>query len=96
MDEKKYVAKDYQHSNNEWLGLFGKKDQNVYKSYLNICLFYIGPFVTTAIFSILLYPRIVYITKKIFKLKSFFSINMVILILNIILGCCSYTFVFQY
>ncbi len=41
-------------------------------------MFYIAPFVTTAIFSIFLYPRAVYVVKKLFKLKTFFGINLVI------------------
>jgi hypothetical protein len=73
-DEKKYVAKDYISSGSFWQN---EKD-SITQKYFKICLFYMTPFITTAVFSIFLYPRAVYVVKKLFKLKSFFGINLVI------------------
>ncbi len=49
------------------------------QSYLNNTLFYLIPFATTTIFSVLLYPRAVYLVKKTLKFKSFYSINLGVL-----------------
>lgn len=87
IDEKKFVAKDYKASELViWPNLFINKenlDNNsaklFLKSYLNFAYFYIAPFITTAIFSVFIYPKCVFVVKKVLKLKSFYSINIVIL-----------------
>ena len=53
---------------------------------LNYSIFYVGPFCITAIFSVLFYPRAVFIVKKVLKLRSFYSINLVKIIKNNFLG----------
>ena len=55
-----------------------------FKSYFNYTLFYLGPFVTTAVFSVMLYSRIVYLVKRILRVKSFYTINIVKLISKIL------------
>jgi len=40
-------------------------------------MFYIIPFSVTAVFSILCYPKVVYLNKRILKVKSFYAINLV-------------------
>ena len=82
MEDKKNVAKDYISSNNYlWPNLFNIKFDNskhrMFYSYLNFCSFYLLPFCSTAIFSVFLYPKTVFFVKKLFKLKSFYSINLV-------------------
>ena len=86
IDEKRYVAKDYQASNIEvWPSYFLSSKSFTeeeltklkLKSYLNYTMFYLGPFITTSVFSMLFYPKAVYAVKKIFKFKSFYTINFV-------------------
>jgi len=92
IEEKKNVAKDYVSSKNQiWPNLLPIKIENEkklkeyqFKSYIYFCHFYITPFGLTAFFSVWFYPKCVYFIKKIFKLKSFYSINMVKISIKII------------
>ena len=88
MDEKKHVAVDYRSSKykNIWPnminyeGLDEKTLNNLLmKSYFSFSMFYIIPFVGTSLFSIFLYPRFVFISKRILKFKSFMLVNSVII-----------------
>ena len=90
--EKKYVAKDYYSFNSLnnfiWPQVFVNKTKyskefnsknEAFISIIKFIAFYSIPTCTTALFSILLYPRIVYINKKLLKVKNFWSINLTVL-----------------
>ena len=71
VNEKKYVAKDYQSSNLGWISNIrgDENDSRLRKliPYFNNTIFYLFPFATTTIFSVILYPRVVFLIKKILK-----------------------------
>ena len=87
IDEKRLVAKDYSSNYQKffyWPNIFLSKKQTkedfyvVALSYSKFISFYLAPLGLTAVFSSFLYPKIVYLIKKL-KFKGFWTVNLLCL-----------------
>jgi hypothetical protein len=84
IDEKRLVAVDYL-SNNQldvfnWPPLFiNQNNTSSYKSFRRLILFYAVPLCSTIVFSSIIYSKIIYLVKKLFKVKGFWNTNLLAL-----------------
>lgn len=102
--EKKTVAIDYSSRNSltfHWPPVFLIENEDSHNkhiiSYIKAGLFYVIPLSITMLFSSIIYPKIVWMIKKITKVKGFWTINMisipVLLFFNIRVYSLSQTYV---
>ncbi len=109
LNEKKYVASDFASSNKLdkfiWPSVFyqsqNQNEEKEYISYLKLISFYALPLGVTVLFSSLIYPKTIYLIKKIFGLKKFWTINLaalpILLFFNIRVYCLLQTYIgFKY